>query len=237
MIRPVDVPGGVVWRTSIRSLLIVALLALPGSAFAASWSWLVESNADATSDEVWEVEFADLDDFLAGNGAGTGYTNMNVGAVWGLKAFMASGTQYHIVLESDADAPPGSEVYVLTYDSMADVMSNNWSSAAMSAMGLSADWSIGGFAADGTQYHMLVETNADAPPGSEVAVWTYDSIADVIANTAVAGSYVTWGLTAEWSVGALVADGDQYNVLLETDAGAATGDEFYVYRYGCTTFL
>ena len=224
------VDGCIQWRSPILGLLILALLALPGSAFAQSWSWFVVSNTDVTTDEVWEGSFSGINAFIAGNRLGGGYTAMNVHPAFGFKAFFADKDQFYIVLESDADAGSGAEVYLLTYDSMADVFANNYVSAGYSTIDLSPGYSISGFAADGNDYYMLLESDADAPAGSEFYVWTYNTIADFLNHS---GSFeaLNLSLSPSWSMGAFAADGEYFYLIAETDAGAPAGSEFWVYQY------
>jgi hypothetical protein len=120
--------------------------------------------------------------------------------------------QYHVLLESNAAAGSGSEVFVVTYNSMADVFADNKTApAGFSALDLAPDSSVGGFAFDGShynkaaptgspgldlapdfsagglafdgKYHVLPESDADTGSGSEVFVATYNAIGDLLADS------------------------------------------------------
>ncbi|MEE9149291.1 MAG: hypothetical protein V3U27_18060, partial [Candidatus Tectomicrobia bacterium] len=50
-------------------------------------------------------------------------------------------------------------------------------------------FSVGGFAYDRNQYHLILESDADQPGGSEVFLVSYDSLADFLSNTQAASGF------------------------------------------------
>jgi hypothetical protein len=94
----------------------------------------------------------------------------------------ASAATYSVLLESNADAGAGSEVGILSYNSLADLAAGNSAGAFLSLIDIGPAFSAGGFTFDGSQYHILLESNADAPAGTEIAVLSYNSLADMAAG-------------------------------------------------------
>ena len=61
-----------------------------------------------------------------------------------LTSFAAHGSQYRLLLESNADAAAGSEIYLATFGSFADLLSGNLSGASFSQLDINAGFSVGG---------------------------------------------------------------------------------------------
>lgn len=68
-----------------------------------------------------------------------------VGAAMLAFALPAVGAPFHLLLESDANADPGEEVYLVTYNSLSDLQSGAFSFAAFTNIGISSGFSIAGF--------------------------------------------------------------------------------------------
>ena len=65
-----------------------------------------------------------------------------------LFAIPAIAAPYRLLLESDANADPGDEVFLLTYDSLADLQNGDFSFGGFTDIGISAPFSIAGFLAE-----------------------------------------------------------------------------------------
>ncbi len=88
-----------------------------------------------------------------------------------------------VLLESDADAAGGSEVYLASYASLADLLADSPSAPTQFLpINVASGFSIGGFAYDGS-YRLLLESDADAAGGSEVYLASYASLADFLADS------------------------------------------------------
>ena len=59
----------------------------------------------------------------------------------------ASAVPFQLLLERDTDADAGAEVFLITYDSFADLLSNNFSASSFSQLNINANFSAGGLAA------------------------------------------------------------------------------------------
>ncbi len=78
-----------------------------------------------------------------------------------LTSYTAHGSQYRLLLERNADAAGGSEVFLATFGSFADLLNSTVASAAFSQVNINPDFRVGGLTYDG-QYRLLLERNADA---------------------------------------------------------------------------
>jgi hypothetical protein len=63
-----------------------------------------------------------------------------------LTCLTAQGSQYRLLLESNANAAGGSEIYLATFGSFADLLSGTLSGASFSQLNISSGFSVGGFA-------------------------------------------------------------------------------------------
>ena len=116
-----------------------------------------------------------------------------------LASYTAHGAQYRLLLESNANAPGGSEIYLATFDSFADVLSGTLSGGLFSQLNVTSGFSVGGLTYDG-QYRLLLESNANAPGGSEIYLATFDSFADVLSGTLSGASFSQLNITSGFSV-------------------------------------
>jgi PEP-CTERM motif len=62
-----------------------------------------------------------------------------------LTSFAAHGSQYRLLLETNADAAAGHEIFVASFGSFADVLSANLSGASFSQLDINPNFSVGGF--------------------------------------------------------------------------------------------
>lgn len=60
-------------------------------------------------------------------------------------AIEAKAAPYRMLLESDANADPGEEVYALSYASWDDLLNGDFSAGAFTQIGISSPYSIAGF--------------------------------------------------------------------------------------------
>ena len=63
----------------------------------------------------------------------------------------ARAVPFHVLLESDANLDAGQEIFLVSYDSYADVLSNTQASASFSQLNVNANYSVGGSTFDGSQ--------------------------------------------------------------------------------------
>ena len=118
----------------------------------------------------------------------------------------AFGGSFSVLLESNSDNSGGSEVYVVGFHSLADLYSNTPTGSGYTAMNVNSAFSVGGFAFDGDQYHIVLESDADAAGGSEVYLISYDSLADVYSNSQAGSGYTAMNINDAFSVGGFAGE-------------------------------
>ena len=135
----------------------VVILALPGVSFGGDISMLLESNDDASGgDEVFEISYATVADVVSDTPIGFGFTLVNAAPAFSIRGHAYGDSRHHLLYETDVDSSGGSEVWIGSFPSVADIYSNHWPAGEYTAMNVNAIWSVGGFAYDGSHYHILL---------------------------------------------------------------------------------
>jgi hypothetical protein len=211
------------------AFLWIVSLALPGVTVAAPFHLVLETNADASGgNELYLTSFNSLADFMAGSIGSQGYSQIGVAPEFTTRGFAFDGSRYHLLLETDADAGGGSELYVTSFDSLADFLAFDVSAQGYSQVNVAPEFTVGGFAFDGNRYHLVLETNADASGGNELYLTSFNSLADFIGGSIGSQGYSQIGVAPEFTTRGFAFDGSQYHLLLETNADASSGNELYV---------
>jgi hypothetical protein len=203
-----------------------------GSSATAGFSAVFETDADAGSgsEVAWEG-FHSMNDFMSG--AWYDYFNsaIDISGAWSMGGFASDVLQYHLLIETNADAAGGSEVYIVTYESLDDFYTHTSAWEGYTAHNIASGWTTHGFASDGTRYYMVLESDADAAGGAEVYGMTYTSLANVISGTEESEAYTQIDINSVWSIADLAADGGKFYLVLEADANAGGGAEIFVITY------
>ncbi len=143
---------------------------------------LLESDDDRVDNEVYLASYDSFQDFLDNNlSPSSNYSQLNVSSAFSVGGFTFDGLQYHVLLESNDDRTDN-EVYLVSYDSLPDFFDNILSSSSgFSQLNISSAFSAGGLDFDGSQYHVLLESDADRTD-NEVYLVSYDSLPDFFDN-------------------------------------------------------
>ena len=188
-------------NTRILGLLAGVLLAGAIEAKAAPYRMLLESDANADpGDEVYALSYASWSDLLNGDFSDGVFTQIGISSLYSIADFTFDGTAYRMLLESDANADPGEEVYALSYASWDDLLNGNFSAGAFTQIGISSPYSIAGLTFDGTAYRMLLESDANADPGDEVYALSYASWDDLLNGDFSAGAFTQIGISSPYSI-------------------------------------
>ena len=129
------------------------------------------------------------------------------GLLFILASYGAHGSQYRLLLESNADAAGGSEIFLATFGSFADLLSGNFSVGSFSQLSIAPGFSVGGLTYDG-QYRLLLESNADAAGGSEIFLATFGSFADLLSGAFSVGSFSQLSIAPGFGVGGFAYEPD-----------------------------
>ncbi len=121
------------------------------------------------------------------------------GLLFVLTSYAAHGAQYRLLLESDANAAGGSEIFLASFGSFADLLSGNTSSASFSQLDINSGFSVGGLTYDG-QYRLLLESDANAAGGSEIFLASFGSFADLLSGNTSSASFSQLDINSGFSV-------------------------------------
>jgi len=213
-------------------VVFLAVALAPCLGGATEFSAVFETNANAGSGfEVWWVGFHSMNDFMLSTPYSDVWSQLDIHAEWSMGGFACDGHQYHVLLESNYDVGIGLEVWLITYESLADFYSNIQAWTGYTAHDITAGWTTHGFASDGARYYQVLEADADAGGGAEVYVVTYTSLANVISANPESGGYSQIDIASEYSIADLASDGQKFFLVLETDTDAGPYAEFYVITY------
>ena len=108
---------------------------------------------------------------------------------------LSKSAAFNLALETDSNAAAGSEVFLASYNTFADLLNSNLASGQFSQINLGPNFSVGGLAYDG-QYRLFFEGSAGSSIGEgAVQVQTYATLNDLL-NFNLASSEPT-----SWTVG------------------------------------
>ena len=170
---------------NVRAAIVVASVLLSAAlpARAVPYGMLLESDQDRNgSNEVYALTYDQWTDVLANNIATQNFTPLDINPLFGLTGFSFDGAVYRMLLESNADRSAGNEIYALTYNTWADVLTNTIAEQYFLPLDLNPVFSAADLSWDGTAYRMLLESDGDRGANNEVYALTYNTWADVLAN-------------------------------------------------------
>lgn len=218
-------------RARLIPVAVVSTCAF-GAAQGAPVHLLLESNANTgAGQELFGVTYNSHADFLGNNISNSAFSAIDINAGFTSAGFTYDGSQYHLLLESNANAGAGQELFALTYNSYADFLGNNIASSAFSAIDINAGFTGAGLTFDGSRYHLLLESNANAGPGQELFAVTYNSYADLLGNIMASSAFSEIDINAGFTAVGFDFDGKQYHLLLESAADAGAGQELFALTY------
>jgi len=201
-------------------------------AVAAPFIVLLETDADTiTNQEIFIVSYDSYADLISNNQASGVFSQLNINPLYSVGGMTYDGSQFHVLLETDADTITNQEIFIVSYNSYADLISNNQASGVFSQLNINPLYSVGGMTYDGSQFHVLLETDADTITNQEIFIVSYDSYADLISNNQASGVFSQLNINPLYSVGGMTYDGSQFHVLLETDADTITNQEIFIVSY------
>jgi hypothetical protein len=230
MARPILSNSRIVSLAAAALALTVALLSAK-DVVAAPYHLVLESNTDAgAGSEVFFVSYPTFADLVGDTNASGTFGGINIAPGFSIGGMTYDGTSYHLVLESDADAAANSEVFFVSYPSLADLIADMNSLGMFGAINVAPGFSIGGIAYDGS-YRLLLESDTDAPANSEVFFVSYPTFADLVGDTNASGAFGAVNLAPGFSIGGLAYDGTSYRLVLESDADAAANSEVFFVSY------
>ncbi len=198
-----------------------------GAASASTFHVMFESDLDlpAGSSELAILSYNSIADIVSNTPFSSVFTDLGVSDGYSTRGFTFDGSDFHVMFESDLDLPPGSsELAVLSYHSIADIVSNSAFNSVFTDLGVADGYSTTGFTFDGTDFQVMFESDLDLPPGSsELAILSYHSIADIVSNSAFGSVFTDLGVADGYSTTGFTFDGSDFHVMFESDLDLPPG--------------
>ena len=121
-----------------------------------------------------------------------------------ISAFLLLGGNAHaaafrLLLESNDNAPGGSEVFLASYSTIDDLLTGTESSAGFSDLNIAGNFSVGGLAYDG-MYRLLLESNDNAAGGSELFLASFATFDDLLMGVVASSGFSSLNIAGNFSV-------------------------------------
>ena len=126
-----------------------------------------------------------------------------------LAAFLplsATAASYQMLLERDTDTQGQTDLFLVTFPTLNDLLNNSNVSQAASQIQLSSAFSVGGFAYDGA-YQLLLERDTDTQGQTDLFLVTFPTLNDLLNNSNVSQAASQIQLSSAFSVGGFAYDG------------------------------
>lgn len=151
---------------------------------------LAESDTDAGSGaELFLRAYNSLSDFYTNTTGPGGWSQVDVGAGFSVVGMTWDGLDLYLIAESDIDSVGGSEVFLRSYDTVADFVDGIVGPGDWSQVDVGTGFSIAGMTWDSLDLLLLAESDTDAGAGSELFWRSYDTFADLLANNTGPGAW------------------------------------------------
>lgn len=128
-------------------------------------------------------------DLINGNYSGWSNTQLNWSSEFRTVAFEYDGL-YRVMGERWSGGSAGDESFVYTYNTMEDLLANQWAYSQNTQLDWNAGFRTAGLAFENGKYRLMGESNTHNSAGFESIVYTYDSWSQFIAN-----NWSTWSWT------------------------------------------
>jgi hypothetical protein len=140
-------------RRALAGLSVALALTLPAAAQAAPFHMLFERNTSAgAGSELFHASFTTLADLMNANAASSGFTQIDVNDNFDVAGFSIDAGGYHLLFERNTPAGAGSELFLATFATLADLLNANAGSSGFTQIDVNDNFDVAGFAAvrDGT---------------------------------------------------------------------------------------
>lgn len=159
--------------------------------------------------DIFFATYATYADLIASPQAvGGDFSGIDIGAGY-VATGLAYDGKYRLMLTTRTDSGAGTEVFIATYDTFADMVASPPAvGGSFSGIDVGANYMATGLTYDG-KYRLMLSTRSDGASGNDVFVATYDTFADLVASPAAVGgdfsgidissSYQARGFTVEFA--------------------------------------
>jgi len=221
-----------------RLLIALQILFIANAVHASSFKLLLESDENQSGGaEVFLTSFNSFTDLVGANISSSTFSQLNIGANFSVRGLTYDGSDYHLLLESDENQSGGAEVFLTSFNSFSDLVAANISSSTFSQLDIGANFSVRGLTYDGSDYHLLLESNEDRSSGSEVFLTSFNSFTDLLAGNISNSTFSQLNIGTDFSVEGMAYDGSDYHLLLESNEDRSSGSEVFLTSFNSFTDL
>ena len=215
-----------------RTLVAAATLAAPAMSQAGPFHVLFERDVDSgASTELFASTYLTMADLLSNNLATAAFSTLDIHPEFSAAGITHDAAGYHLLFERDVDSGASTELFVSTYLTLADLLSNNLATAAFSSLDIHPEFSAAGITHDAAGYHVLFERDVDSGASTELFVSTYLTMADLLSNNLATAAFSTLDINAEFSIAGFTHDAAGYYLLFESDLDSGASTELFVSTY------
>ncbi len=185
---------------SFSAIDIAGSFSLGGAFYDGSYNLLLERNLNSgAGTELFLQSYATMSDLL-NNTNGTGsFSAIDIAGSFSLGGAFYDGS-YNLLLERNINSGAGTELFLQSYATISDLLTNTNGTGSFSAIDLAGSFSLGGAYFDGA-YNLLLERNLNSGAGTELFLQSYATISDLLNNTNGTGSFSAIDIAGSFSVG------------------------------------
>lgn len=170
---------------------------------------LLESNDNRQGgSEIFLASFSSYNDLLNGSLISGSFSQLNIGSNFSAGGLTFDDSGYHLLLESNDNRQGGSEVFMASFASYANLLAGSLGQGSFSQVNIGANFSAGGLAFDGDAYSILLESDENRQGGSELFLATFDSFGDLLNGSLSDGSFSQLNIGTNFGVAGMIALSD-----------------------------
>ncbi len=222
------------YLSKILAATAISMLLFPLTSNATISLLLERDTPSATGLDVFVQSYPSQADLL-GNTNGTGSLSaLPLNPSFSVGGAFYDGT-YNLLLERDNPSDSGLDLFLQSYASLDDLLTNTNGLGSLSSIPLNPGFSLGGVFFDGA-YNLLLERDNASVDGFDLFVQSYATLTDLLFNTNGSGSLSVLPLNSLFSVGGAFFDG-AYNLILERDNPSDDGLDLFLQSYASLSDL
>ena len=168
-----------------------------GSAYRLMLQTRVDANAP---DEVFIASYASEAALLANSPFVTNYSQIGISPSYRVAGLTHDGTAYRLMLQTRADDNAPDEIFIASYSSFANLLSNSPFTSNYTQIGISPSYEVKDFTWDGSAYRLLLQTRTDANAPDEIFIASYGSFANLLTNSPFTSDYTRIGISPSYEV-------------------------------------
>lgn len=145
------------------------------------------------------------------------------------------GTRFHILYEQDDDVPfTRGDLFIFSYSTLDDIAGDLTFEITVTDIDVPFGYTTTGFLFDGSAYHILLESDADLPPGEdELGIYTYASFSDIGTDDRAGSVFTDVDVRTLYSTTGIAFDGTSFYLMEEAQRGRPSlgRDAFFITTY------